>query len=211
MKKVSFKIILLFLLHVSASHAGIDGSGHDLRPPHSKDLACIYCHPPYGDAGLNQRWTSETRSWIEQNGKKKKPLLKAARICLGCHDGNMAMDSLLNLPEVKRITIRSRRWKELDDSGFKVYGRSKFKEEARIIKVVNTDQVYDATDHPIGIRLSDSSYIDEGLYKEPINPSLRLFKGFIECFTCHSVHNTTAYSPFLVSSGTELCLSCHRK
>lgn len=211
MKESSLKIVTLLLILLPLfSYAGIDRSGHDLRPPYSKDMPCFYCHPPHGAEDLKQRWSSETSSWIEQKGKKR-PLLRVARICLSCHDGNIAMDSLLNLPDVKKLTIRAGKWKDLNDTGFKVHGKSKFREETRIIKVVDTDQVYDSTDHPVGIRLSDASYIDPSLYKDPINPSLRLFKGVIECHTCHSVHNTTAYKPFLVSPTIELCLSCHKK
>lgn len=206
--------VLIFILAFSTSHAGIEGSLHDMRPSGLKTMPCIYCHTPYIPMDIKERWADNTeeRTWVE--GKKKKgPLLRAARICLGCHDGNIAMDSIVDTQDMKRIKIKVRRWQELQDSGFKVHGKDKFRVEERIIKVFDTDQVYELTDHPVGIRQKDIAYIDPYVYKEPINPSLRLFKGVIDCSTCHSVHNTTVFKPFLAASnlGSELCLSCHRK
>jgi predicted CXXCH cytochrome family protein len=50
-----------------------------------------------------------------------------------------------------------------------------------------------------------SSYVDAG-------HTVKLFGGKVQCASCHNAHDNTNV-PFLTrtNSGSQLCLSCHRK
>jgi predicted CXXCH cytochrome family protein len=204
-----FLLIFIFILSDTSTYGGVEGSPHDLRTGQGGQ-ACVFCHTPYGVSQLKEKWFPSRQEDLWKPDRRLK--LRVARLCLGCHDGSIAPDTTLSLPDAKGVKVRVRKNQKSSDSRFKAEGARKFVYEERIIKVVDTDQVYEFHDHPLGVRLKDVALIDQEIYKEPLSGNLKLYNGIIDCGTCHSVHNTTPFQPLLAenNSGSRLCLSCHK-
>ncbi len=121
-------------------------------------------------------------------------------LCLGCHDGTIAVHVMKTPPlsggYVIGYTGAPEGW-NLDAGGF-VTGSSRM------------DHNF-SNDHPVSISYSTS---DQGL----VHPPPATFKLYgtlanrVECGSCHDVHNNT-YAPFLRASneGSAMCTACHRK
>lgn len=191
-----YMIAVLTLCITSFSYAGLEGSKHDLRISGAPEPPCIFCHLPHKEAEEPPLWDKETekRSWPLKTLKKEK--VSAAKICLSCHDGNIAQDITAFIPSEE---IRKERY--LLQKGFHtVHGASLW-----------FDDEYGA-DHPVGISLRKIAHHRPDLRPEP-HTALKLKKGRIDCTTCHSVHAETPYKGFLVmdNSGSDLCLGCHIK
>jgi|GEM_PF-1990849 len=207
---VLYLLFFILILLRTSGYGGIDGSPHDLRSGPGIET-CVFCHTPHGLSQLKERWFQNRQddTWRTDTKRLK---LKVARLCLSCHDGSIAPETTLSLPDAKVLKVRVRKKERPSDTRFKVEGISKFRYEERIIKIVDTDQVYDFHDHPIGVRLKDVALVDPEIYREPLSENLKLYNGIVDCGTCHSVHNTTPFQPLLAenNSGSRLCLSCHK-
>jgi len=211
-------IVISTILTLSLPASGaINGSKHDLRPRGSEVMACNFCHTPHYGGGQRQSWapSAEVQMWTDVKPpmkKKKRPKLLVARICLGCHDGIIGMDIIPELPYIKKLEVTVRR-EGGGDTWFKVRGEPKVKVRRKRIIVVDTDQEPHSHGHPLGLRMRDVSMVDPSIYRQPLKKELKLSRGRIECSTCHVVHNTTDYQPFLAvdNSLSEMCLSCHKK
>ena len=124
-----------------------------------------------------------------------------------CHDGTVAISALFNTPNnagtpgVGDGTKISAANKLLSGAGAEFFG---------------TDL---SDDHPVSISITASiSPGGDGQLQTAANVVLagvRLFgagPAFVECASCHNVHNTQ-YTPFLrvSNAGSQLCLICHLK
>jgi predicted CXXCH cytochrome family protein len=83
-----------------------------------------------------------------------------------------------------------------------------------------------SADHPISFDYDDAQALDNGLYpssttvpeagSKTIAQAL-LVNGMLECSSCHDVHEekgesgTAPYALIVDNSGSDLCLTCHRK
>ncbi len=186
-------ILTLFLS--SVSHAGLEGSKHDLRIPGAPEPACIFCHLPHKEAEEPPLWDKETkkRSWPLKVLKKEK--VSAAKLCLSCHDGNIAQDVTAFIPSEE---LRKERYI--------------MKKSLHITHIYYEDIEDIEMDHPVGIRYKNLARHNPGLRQEPLG-DLKLKKGRIDCTTCHSVHNETPFKGMLVidNYSAGLCLGCHIK
>jgi predicted CXXCH cytochrome family protein len=185
---------LILILLSSPSYGGLEGSRHDMRIPGSPEPPCIYCHLPHKETEEPPLWDKapKARSWpIKALKKEKAP---ASKICLSCHDGNIAQDVTAFIPSEEL-----RKGYYLQKRGFHfIHGVEADFEEGR--------------DHPIGIKQKRIAELDPDIRMEPMGP-MKLKKGRIDCTTCHSVHAETPYKAFLVmdNSNSDLCLGCHTK
>ena len=123
-------------------------------------------------------------------------------ICLSCHDGTIAVNSLNNLPGPQGAGL----YGTPGGTGLDGAGRIATSSHA----FVGTDL---RDDHPVGI-LYDSNR-DNNFYAKTGDgqsyPDRLLDDGlYVECTSCHNPHNNT-YSNFLVESNESsvLCLRCH--
>src|SRR3990172_9353794 len=120
MKKVLI-IALALTLVASFAFAGIRLSKHDMsssggqttRSTNQDDL-CVFCHTPHGSnasmtaAPLWNRNTTGNLAWTVATAYSTSTLNSAATtpytaapqslVCLSCHDGNVAGETLLNAP-----------------------------------------------------------------------------------------------------------------
>jgi len=217
MKKALIIALCLVFVVATVAFAGIRYSKHDLsssggqntRSTNIDDL-CVFCHTPHASntsmtaAPLWNRsdnsttWTNTNPySTSTLNGTSSSPSTANAisKACLSCHDGNVGDETLVNGPGSGTNTTIT--WQN-----------GTFNTVANL-----NDSAGLTNDHPIGLNMSSIATVDNGIYSSPSDTNLRLFNGLVECATCHSVHNSTSYQPFLATSnaGSAMCLACHNK
>jgi predicted CXXCH cytochrome family protein len=126
---------------------------------------------------------------------------------MGCHDGSLAVDSMLNTPN----NIPGG---QPSDNGSKPgVNANKFLAGTAMLGTNLSN------DHPVSFSY-DTSYLGEGgtagglvlTSTVQAKTAVRLFSGVVECATCHDAHNP-ANAAFLRSTnqGSLLCLQCHIK
>lgn len=217
MKKVLIIALCLLFVIASVAVAGIKNSKHDLSSSGGQntrstnvDEICVFCHTPHASntsmtaaplwnrSDNNTTWQNTSAySSSTMNGTSSTPANANAisKACLSCHDGNVGDETLVNGPGSG--TGSSISWQN-----------NTFSTVANL-----NDSAGLTNDHPIGLNMATISSADPGIYNAPQNSSLRLFNGLVECATCHSVHNSTTYQPFLAmdNAGSAMCLACHNK
>jgi predicted CXXCH cytochrome family protein len=179
---------------------------------------CVYCHTPHGantetgaplwnratPAGPYTMYDSSTMINDMPSGPSGLSLA-----CLSCHDGTIAVDEIINIPNSG--VINSLAHYKMQPGG------------GNCGICHGGGAVYDATasyistnlsnDHPISIGYPTSP----GRFNVPDNAltgwtDVKLYSGKVECSSCHAVHDP-AIAPFLrkSNSGSLLCTKCHTK
>ncbi len=132
------------------------------------------------------------------------------RICLSCHDGTIALGTLVNMPgDLVTIAINN------SNAG----------------KIPNTAAGYLGTDlsddHPVAIKQVWTGLNSDPELKSPAGTRVRLYNNvggkivakttpengdYVECTSCHDAHDNQ-YGNFLVGQNdqSKLCLNCHTK
>jgi hypothetical protein len=209
----------------------------------TEDEVCIYCHTPHGGTLNTPLWnralpdqtggnafthyTSATLS-STLTGLASRPVNTESLLCMSCHDGTVAMNSIINA---------SNRTGALPDGGatgklmtyydWGIEGVGAVIGDAPNAAGFGQGLSRDLTDdHPISFNYvsvyNESGYTDVklkaiGLAK---TAGIRFFgvaNENVECSSCHDPHiNGNAdpdYLPFLVTPNTAsaLCLACHIK
>lgn len=207
--KVVFKCVTILFLVVFFSTFGycvIQGSSHDFSGTGwASGEICIVCHTPhnadpYGDniidaplwnhdADMTTVYTLYSSPTMNSTPNQPQTISK---LCLSCHDGVIAIDSFGGNAGVNLMSGNA------------------------LIDVDLSD------DHPIGIYWSHQVEFNTGSgtcinchnpSPTDFNPILPFFNRYLECATCHDVHNTVGYDHLLrlPTAGSELCLHCHGK
>jgi len=202
------------LLSAGAALAGIKDSKHDMRTHMSSaatggyDEVCVYCHTPHSASTAAQLWNHSVASTptytvygsATMNATMGQPGA-GSLLCLGCHDGTVAVDSMVNSPNLGAVggfnnTTVSSATKKIISAGANF----------------GTDL---SNDHPVGFAFDNGLFVADGTLNDPASigtTSVRLISGQVECATCHDAHNTVTM-PFLRSTnqGSQMCLVCHNK
>ena len=185
------------------SWAGIAGSAHDFSGQGwSGGEICIACHTPHNsDTGV-----TDAPLWNHQNTTAvynlySSPSLEVAptqprgpsKLCLSCHDGTVAVDSFGGKIGVTPMTGPKDLGVDLSD------------------------------DHPVSVEwrhqeVETSSEFCMNCHFGPARELVFFRPGgsgpiWIECATCHDVHNKNTHPKLLrrTLAGSELCLTCHEK
>lgn len=196
-------LVALFIsvLGTAQARAGVEGSSHDLSL--NGEGICIYCHTPMSAS-------SDTSSplWNRESSGKTISMYTSATldmtieatpgdvslVCLSCHDGSMAYDSLINNPGIVNKTVMTGRM------------------------AIGADGL--ANDHPISIEYDPSKDPDFAPVTNGHVGGLPLFvksgaRGEatqVECSTCHDVHDPSMGNFLRMSNArSQLCLTCHLK
>jgi hypothetical protein len=227
--------------NLSSTSTGLSGGNYYAAS--NEDEVCIFCHTPHGGTMNTPLWnravptgsgfthyTSATLSgYMRGAGMSTRPVNAESLLCMSCHDGSAAMNSIINnsnrtaaapdnngtiIPQF--FTTGAAIGDAPDPSGFGTLG--------------HTNNLSD--DHPISFSYSSSyNHADNtGEFRAPADAKtsgIRFFGAdiatgnFVECSSCHDPHvnHETAnggdadYTPFLVrpNTGSGLCLSCHIK
>lgn len=190
---------LLLLAGLPASAETVVGSLHDLSMP-SVPKTCEFCHAPHR-ASLDP---VPAPLWSRQDATEHFPLYSPAasadgavppgaysRLCVSCHDG-----------------VHARGLPHASFSGPRPDPRN------------SRGPVAPRSEHPVGMPIPTN--LQDPAFRtapDPVNgwvdtehDNVRLFRGAVECGSCHNAHNPRI-QPFLRTSNTGqgLCLKCHVK
>jgi predicted CXXCH cytochrome family protein len=219
MKRRVLILAILLVLVATPLFGGVAQTKHNFSSPAASPNAyfwgaqqvCVFCHtvhnadPAFGSL-LNHElnpgtsytmYTSDTMDMIQSASPHEGSL-----ICLSCHDGTIAVNSLNNLPGPEGAGLYgSPGGSGLDGGGMIASSSHAF---------VGTDL---RDDHPVGLFYDSTKDLnfhaktgDSQSYPD------KLLDGglYVECTSCHNPHDNT-YSNFLVESNSSsaLCLRCH--
>jgi predicted CXXCH cytochrome family protein len=174
---------------------GLIGGPHDFSDPAGVEgNACKACHVPHMQALRPTTQPATTRPallMVRVPGQRRvfKPDKftpgPSSLICLGCHDGTVAM-STIGSSHAILAGVRE---------GFLL-------REGAV-----------RTDHPIGVPYPVDRRRFRSKASVVATSGVRLPDGYVECVSCHDPHNTTGVDKMLVMSNrrSALCLSCHIK
>jgi len=198
-----FNIVFICLIHFFTGttnvFGGIVGSAHDFSSQGwSGGKICETCHTPHNadtsvsDAPLwNHTVTISTFVMYDSPSLSVQPESQpqgVTKLCLSCHDGTVALDSFGGN-----------------------FGASYISGAANLTPDLSND-------HPVSIRWehqNDSPPCSNChfVHGELFSSELPFFNGFVECATCHDVHNSGTLPKLLRKTlqGSEICLYCHGK
>lgn len=153
-------LAVCLLAGLSFVHGSIKGSSHDFRDESwSGGQVCIPCHTSHGGTEQGYAWNHAVPAdevFVKREGSN---LGFGSLLCLGCHDGQTAMDSFGEDVGNTRLTGRT---------------------------VVGRDL---RAEHPVGVVYPESSGRHKFKDAASVKGSLRLFDGRVECSTCHDPHS----------------------
>ncbi len=194
MKLRNVLIVAVAVLAVNVTGAfaeGLAGSDHDFSGSvWSGGEICLPCHTPHNsDTTMGYLWNHaypDDASFTKHEGAT---LQSYSLMCLGCHDGQTAIDSVGGAT-----------------GGTVVSGSEN----------IGTDLT---DDHPVGIPYPSGAYsryapttMGWGGAQPGVGDFLPLFgpSNQIECTTCHSPHaGDTDYFLRIDNTGSALCITCH--
>lgn len=222
MKYLSLKTLMICLVLASVAWPGVRETKHNFASQtysptaffYSTRQVCVFCHATHNaDQNIGQLWNHETntgQSYFMYDSPTIDMVIatqphKGSLVCLSCHDGTIAVNSLNNLPGPEAGgNYGSPGGANLDSGGKLKPGTDAF---------VGTDL---ADDHPVGVTY-DASRDPSGFVAKTGNdqsyPDKLLSEGmYVECVSCHNPHDNT-YSDFLIESNdnSNLCMRCHTK
>ena len=212
---------MMMVIFAGAAHAGVATTKHNFSSPAASPNAffygtqqvCVFCHAVHNaDPAFDPLWnhetdgataytmyTSDTMDMVQSASPHEGSL-----VCLSCHDGTIAVNSLNNVPGPEGAGLYG------SPGGLGLDGSGRIATSSHAF--VGTDL---RDDHPVGILYdtnqdsdfhvktgSSSSYpdrlLDQGLY--------------VECNSCHNPHDNT-FTNFLTESNASsaLCFRCHIK
>lgn len=219
--KILISAIIISLSICALIFAGVSETKHNFSSPtyspnayfYSARQVCVFCHTAHNSDLTNPAplWnhenSAETYNMYNSNtmdmSRTPQPN-KGSLVCLSCHDGTIAINSLNNVPGPSGAgTYGTPGGSALDGSG----------------KLTSASNAYIGIDlqddHPVGVIYDQSK--DNDFYIKTGNPLLYpdklLSDGlYVECNSCHNPHDDT-YSNFLVESNANsaLCGRCHQK
>jgi predicted CXXCH cytochrome family protein len=220
-RKITYALVLATVLTVPCL-AGVDQTKHNFASSTYSPNAyfwgaqetCVFCHTVHNASADGTLWNHELNTGQSYQMYSSNTLdmnqsvnpHQGSLVCLSCHDGAIAVNSLNNLPGPEAAgNYGIPGGAGLDGAGRMVTSSTSF---------VGTDL---SDDHPVGITYDASKDQNLGFYAKTGNPQLYpdklLSEGlYVECSSCHDPHDNT-YSNFLVESNasSNLCLRCHNK
>ena len=220
-KQVILTIALMMAVLTVPCLAGVKETKHNFASstysPNSffwgAQQTCVFCHTAHNaDVSAGALWnhelnTGQSYQMYSSNTLDMNQSLdphEGSLVCLSCHDGTIAINSLNNLPGPEGAGT----YGVPGGTGLDALGRMATSSGS----YVGTDL---SDDHPVGITYDASQDLD--FYPKTGNPlaypDKLLSEGlYVECSSCHNPHDNT-FSNFLVESNdnSSLCLRCHNK
>ncbi len=218
MKKALILAVALVLVAASVSFAVISGSKHDLTNTNyfsgATLSACQYCHTPHlrnnpavTGAPLWNRSLPAANSYTVYGGGQTlggtavgNPGVNS-RTCLSCHDGTIALGSVLvgNGGTINEAT-----------------GRPDFIVNGYLVNVATETGTYPylgtdlSNEHPVGFTFvaGRAGVPSMPSWAKLYNDTASGRSNSFECASCHDPHETTN-QPFLRTTKTTICTDCH--
>ncbi len=208
-------MIALGLALVLAAPSDVRSTKHNLSATSTNtvraatvDEVCVFCHTPHGAYQSRPIWN---RNLAYQDGPTLYDLYGsstldsnvvrptgASKLCLSCHDGTLAIGSLMNLDAQRPASVPMAGGVTTMPPGRTLLG---------------TDL---RNDHPIS--MTPNTAVDPEIRLPPPGDDVRLREGStpgvkdtVQCTSCHDPH--LASFKFLVKDNTRgaVCLTCHDK
>lgn len=203
---------------------GIVGTAHDLSSTGLNKVTvatnvCIFCHATHTSASSAQQlipsWNRTTTSTTFQmynssvsqtlKGSVDNQPTGPSLSCLSCHDGTVAMGSVLNAPVGGGQNVYTSIAGGVSNASGRMTG-------ANVVGPNLTG------DHPVSITYQDN--LNSGLKVATTLTGVKLYPSNttgskVHCSSCHDVHNygtVGANAPFLrvTLANSALCVSCHK-
>jgi len=190
---------------VTSGTSGVVNSKHDLgvRGPGSIKAkaergVCIFCHTPHGGMSQTPLWNHRTSKASYLTYSSSTMIAKvgqpngASKLCLGCHDGTIAI-GMVNMGNGGKVISLQHSVTVLSGSGNLGTNLSR--------------------DHPISFTFNSALAAKQGKLCDPstLTENVRLDSNSqVQCTSCHDPHNNQ-YGNFLVmdNAGSALCTTCH--
>ncbi|MCX6273571.1 MAG: NapC/NirT family cytochrome c [Bacteroidetes bacterium] len=200
--------VIILLCVVSGSRAqSIVNTKHNLSvsgpgsiKSTSESEICIFCHTPHSDKAKAPLWNRRDpgSTYILYNSSTSSTLHAttgqpdgASQLCLSCHDGTIALGSVLSRPT--EISFAR---------GISTMPEGK----TRLGKDLSND-------HPVSFTFNSSLSAVNTELKDPsgLTGLVKLSGGKLQCTSCHDPHKNLTYD-FLVATteNSTLCLNCHQ-
>ena len=222
-------LVGLFIIVLSSiSYAAISGSQHDFTFLGTSNFSnsfggdndepCVYCHTPHGSYGNQTPLWNRTLSFpngfnvytsATMDSTPTNPPSTITQLCLSCHDGVGAINSVLNTPGPGSAPLTFNALQnQIGDLGTSAKWVNIGEGDPLVASAVNL-----TNDHPVSIAWANKG---TGFLANPTAPA-RLVSGMVECTSCHEPHNGTPFElggmQFMLMSnnGSALCLACHVK
>ncbi|MFZ4546598.1 MAG: cytochrome c3 family protein [Bacteroidales bacterium] len=164
----------------------------------SETEICLFCHTPHNSRTVAPLWNRNdpalTYTLYQSSMLNALPGQPdgTSILCLSCHDGTVALGSVLSRPSAITMTT---------PGGFLPSGVSNLSQNLR-------------NDHPVSFVYDAALATADGQLKPPsgINPPVALKSGKVQCTSCHDPHKNIL-SDFLVATSvnSNLCNSCHQR
>lgn len=162
-----------------------------------EDQVCIFCHTPHNASPVAPLWNRSLspQAYTVYNSRaldaKPGQPTGSSKLCLSCHDGTIALGSVLSRPTPIQMS-----------GGVTTMpaGSGNLGTDLR-------------DDHPISFQFDSTLAAKDGRLRNPsgLPHEIRLDSNReLQCSTCHDAHNN-AFGKFLVvrNTNSELCVSCH--
>jgi predicted CXXCH cytochrome family protein len=183
-----------------------------------EDQVCVFCHTPHQATPAAPLW-NHRQSTVASYGVYLSPTLNAgdvsdiaasgdvSNLCMSCHDGSVGVNQLGNPANDTNHNPTMGSGVELDAAGRLAVGRPPNMGSSL------------GDDHPVNFTYDAALAVADGGLVTPVSTAyvdaaqtVPLFGGKVQCASCHDPHDNTN-SPFLTksNSGSQLCITCHRK
>ena len=181
---------------VSETVHNLSASGPGRIRAQTESQVCIFCHAPHNTSGMRPLWNRDLTSASYQiyrsttlDAQSGQPT-GASKLCLSCHDGTIALGSVLSRSERIRMS----------GGDFLPSGLSN----------LGTDL---SDDHPVSFFFTAGLSASDRQLKSPtaLPVEVRLdVNGQMQCTSCHDAHHNR-FGQFLVTRREfgELCMACH--
>ncbi len=180
--------VVLLIMGSGVASGGVVGTDHDFSGSGwSKGEICLPCHTPHNSLETEYLWNHAIPTDADFTKREGSTLGIYSLMCLGCHDGQTAIDSIGGQTGSTVVSGDSNIGRDLTDD--------------HPVGIVYTDG--HGRRAPIGTMWGDQAGIDG---------KLPLFEADnrLECVTCHTPHDDTNDGFLRISNiGSGLCITCH--
>ncbi|MBI5233656.1 MAG: hypothetical protein HY880_04815 [Deltaproteobacteria bacterium] len=167
---------------------------------------CIFCHTPHNSNPSGALWNKadpgstytpyDEATMVAASGQPTG----ASKLCLSCHDGTIAIGSLLNLPGAATSGT-------LAMEGVTIEGKLSSSSTAYIGTELRDDHPISflySESYPANIEIKDNTLLPTGITLDA--------SGMVQCTSCHDPHGSD-YSYFLTRNTLNgaICTACHTK
>ena len=219
--QIYIKALAILLILAVISPAGVRETKHNFTSQTYSPNAffrgarqvCVFCHTAHnGNQSLGPLWNHDdnpSQTYIMYSSPTLDMDIattphNGSLICLSCHDGTIAINSLNNLPGPEAA------------GNYGTPGGTALDAEGKLTSNSDAFVSTDLTDdHPVGITYDSSRDLDfvPKTGNSQSYPDKLLYQGlYVECTSCHNPHDNS-YSDFLIESNdnSNLCMRCHIK